>query len=83
MNQSHTPGPWHFRDGSGLVRDDHKNVIADVWQDYGSDTSRANLRLVTAAPDLLAALRFIANDCPIKQHADIARAAIEKAEGQQ
>jgi len=88
MTAQHTPGPWKLTDGSSFVRDNHKNVIADVWQD-----SISNLRLIAAAPDLLDALReavdmidILAASCSDRVHnvsADKFRAAIAKAEGQQ
>jgi hypothetical protein len=73
-------------DGSSFVRDNHKNVIADVWQD-----SISNLRLIAAAPDLLAALIAIRNQLSsgnvvasdVSHALAIARAAVAKAEGQQ
>ena len=89
MTAQHTPGPWKLTDGSSFVRDNHKNVIADVWQD-----SISNLRLIAAAPDLLAALRAFVEQrdklAGFPQAVDpysgayvAARAAIAKAEGQQ
>lgn len=60
--QKHTPGPWevagtitqgrHAIDGAGT----HKVPVAVTeWQD--GDVSKANARLIAAAPELLTALK--------------------------
>lgn len=55
---SHTPGPWYWRgerieSGSGSCGDDFIAKINDV-----SLQRQENARLITAAPDMLAALRL-------------------------
>ena len=91
--KQHTPGPWRiveFADSGIFVSppDDNISVICDIvtrsqelGNDDPSDEDRANAALIAAAPELLEALRRIFKmslDVTIK---DIARAAIEKAEG--
>jgi hypothetical protein len=100
----HTPGPWRFtvesvNDEWGIVIDASGGIIANVNSETGPDATsapamrqmpmRANGALLAAAPDLLAALKWIAD------HGDAgaggrpayhdmrakARAAIAKAEG--
>jgi hypothetical protein len=107
----HTPGPWvaltsedHGTVASFPVRAG-KKAIAAVWCRFGGYRvnweslrgGRANARLIAAAPDLIAALRNLADeicadeehsdgtgegDCPICNAIRVARAAIIKAEGQ-
>lgn len=90
----HTPGPWtldeHPQAGDWIVTaarsstDDRAIGRVVTWRPEW----RANARLVAAAPDLLAALRDIADDCGWvpeprtgleRQMAERARAAIAKA----
>jgi hypothetical protein len=99
----HTPGPW-FSDEEHVIRQvtpgqkfQHPIMVANGWiegawvGDDGNEESRANARLIAAAPELLEALlemlpRFVA----LRELARIdeqsaltikARAAIEKATG--
>lgn len=63
MTTTHTPGPWEAADlrvmwGSYFVAD--CNGKGDIGR---QDESRANARLIAAAPDLLAALQLIVNGC--------------------
>lgn len=106
MHQSkmpHTPGPWGFTyDGSsdwsiGPADDPQARRIASVW-DRDDARAEANVRLIAAAPELLAALKLLARGngqlcfCEmaignpmLKEHSRAcvnARAAIQKAEGQ-
>jgi len=102
MKTTHTPGPWHsFRQGtkhfiSQACDEQFRFATAIVYEQtyhpYGIAATRAkaeaNARLIAAAPDLLEALREIANDWPYETPAlpadhvrKIARAAIAKAEG--
>ena len=65
----HTPGPWRYEVGSASVRDsrNHCMFTAKTWATGGTydaannDAASANLRLIAAAPDLLAALQEIAS----------------------
>ena len=89
---SHTPGPWTVICDSPIVRIHEWTQAIDATKsgkDFAED--RANARLIAAAPDLLAALRIIA-DTPtdatrvpqeIARVRRIARAAIAKAGGKQ
>ena len=61
---NHTPGPWkyeHFTSGYYMVSQDHAAVerkwgyIAQVRDRANSERTLANARLITAAPELLAA----------------------------
>lgn len=104
MASKHTPGPWRVGGGythnfgfdclmveSGPADPDEAIAIASVWSDGddGSDTeSEANAALVSAAPDLLAALEESIEYSPYKGESEEtpflrrARAAIAKAKGE-
>ena len=81
----HTPGPW--KAGTGWVgTNDNAMICGDfpgIYRDNGQ--AEANLRLIAAAPDLLAALiQMLHEYAPLMgstQAVDVARAAIAKAEG--
>ena len=87
MNQN-TPGPW-FNVDHTEIRADYPNQngthVATIWA-HGCDQTKANARLIAAAPDLLAALE---TRLPVAASAygamtndlDAARAAIAKARG--
>ncbi len=100
---SHTPGPWHC----GTLRETGINAGIDVDADNNSNLAlvhhepldrdsgetKANARLIAAAPDLLAALEGLLADIAEyqtinklggeKNHWQVqARAAIAKATGQ-
>ncbi len=86
---THTQGPWEtfgpllFTVYGG----DPKRRIAVIDYTQGNETeeSRANARLISAAPELLAALQAISNHAPdLPAHAavNIARAALAKALGE-
>lgn len=104
MKTNHAPGPWNVtliredRQGWRLSEDAYKDwpaaiayKIKDETLEIGCDEAEANARLITSAPDLLAALRDLLDDhdkIPAQyiteqghQRADEARAAIAKAEG--
>ena len=90
MEAKHTPGPWRVHDydfdtanGTKITTDDvGRNVIAEV-------KNPADATLIAAAPDMLEALRAIAETFANVQTYPhtldllpvIARQAIEKAEG--
>lgn len=62
----HTPGPWtaqHNGEYTNISRENYDDVIAEVcFPDYQShDTHIANVRLITAAPEMYDALRAIAD----------------------
>ena len=90
-NPKHTPGPWEwarcddgdfaFLKGDGLYVLTPENIPgAAAWVDI----SEANAALISAAPDLLAALKLAAKWITLGEAADVARAqvvaAIAKAE---
>jgi hypothetical protein len=84
---SATPGPWFNDDGiiySEAVRAEEA-WIADLRDAMSPDERRANARLITAAPDLLAALQdcaeFLESIDRGEKIAKAARAAIAKATG--
>jgi hypothetical protein len=58
MNTKHTLGPWHIGMHPGpIIYGADSSQVADCRGDLlGKDESLANLRLIAAAPDLLAAL---------------------------
>ena len=89
----HTPGPWKLKLGKGmeytyLVADRKGQDIAN-WAHYHNATkaqTKANARLIAAAPDLLESLILLANQTNSTELAkahDMARAAIAKATGVQ
>ena len=81
----HTPGPWHYEDGTKTIRSETTNywiATMDSWDvavDHG-----ANAALIAAAPDLLAAcnaaLAYLDAEDSAGLVAEIA-AAVAKAEG--
>lgn len=102
----HTPGPWHVCDGcTHLISDEHLMTVAEARQivsgnlrtgktEYvpGHQMQLANSKLIAAAPEMLEALREIANWNPVVSPDEengmsiidainIARAAIAKATG--
>ena len=86
----HTPGPWLKMRASGpaprwTVEAPASGVrIAVDYGDGPAGHSEANMALVAAAPDLLAALERIAEDDPfsVGMPGRVARAAIAKARGE-
>lgn len=101
MSQSFTPGPWHVDDGGDPIRirsERYCVALATGGLDETSEpgpTTVANARLISAAPDLLIALKqihaWLLDDVnePVDQWAHplfrksykLATAAIQKAEG--
>ena len=83
----HTPGPWktsHGRRGAASqVHSALGSVICGIiyaTSKEGGDM-KANARLIAAAPDLLEALDKIERETIDKKIQEIARKAIQKAEG--
>lgn len=68
---NHTPGPWTWPDDKPLLAADGHNVNG-VFRT--KDELRANRALISAAPDLLAALQAIV--AALDETADPGRAAI-------
>ncbi len=89
----HTPGPWtisHESDGAwiygGLSPKDNAPALARVYPDSRWHNSKANARLIAAAPQLLKACKDLidfTSETPASQKIMNARAAIAKAEGRQ
>ena len=72
MTTEHTPGPWHYISGAVYARpadaeDSTMTAIAmrcsqkrgDIAEQFSPTEKDANMRLIAAAPDLLAALQWI------------------------
>ena len=89
MSAQHTPGPWKICAKSDtIIRDQDGKLLAATMPDF-PDYSKANARLIAAAPDLaaaLAALVTLADDpesCEGSLDADraldAARAALARA----
>jgi hypothetical protein len=90
---AHTPGPWEVdQDASGTYFVGNNETIGwvcdidqiaeDEWE--RGPVTMANARLVAAAPDLLAALQWIARvNAMDYEYQERARAAIAKATGEQ
>lgn len=62
----HTPGPWIWADHyQGLYGAGKNNEVLDyisyegMWVSEWSETGRANASLISAAPDMLAALEAV------------------------
>lgn len=94
----HTSGPWKLEDGAirAKAREGGSVTVAHVrgWDRMWEDEEKANGRLIAAAPDLLAALKYLITHS--REHyegksiipnpeyaawADKARSAIAKATG--
>ena len=92
---AHTPGPWSLGDCDGLTilgprtrfKDGRRALacVATCDNSEKPDEDAANARLISAAPDLLAAavaaLTIVLRECPNGSIAHDLRAAISKAEG--
>ena len=92
METKHTPGPWTVRDHGGYIEVEtpdeptvaHFGSLSFDGADH--DWALANARLIAAAPELLAALKAMADRAEWYGDEDAdslcgARAAIAKAEG--
>lgn len=83
-----SPAPWHYDAEHVNVYDDEgRNVAArPIYSSCAATTEEADMRLISAAPDLLAALELVLETHSptggsAKAAADKARAAIAKAKG--
>lgn len=103
----HTPGPWkilpeecdksYIRVRGTYLGSRYKvaNVLTPIYEGVAAreaEETRANARLISAAPDLLEALTALVSYCERRgmdtetvsaDHMDSARAAINKATGEQ
>lgn len=90
----HTPGPWQYDDNEcPWVFDQSGNTVAKIFSSkpdgvFLGDETKANARLIAAAPELLEALQaMVAMYAPrggrivFDDPSDAARAAIAKAKG--
>lgn len=78
----HTPGPWHFDGVCQIVEVERPHMrvcfLPSDHAEYAS--SKANGRLISAAPDMLAALKAVVAVADRRtDEFDAARAAIAKA----
>ena len=87
MKAKHTPGPWTRNRAINTVDMGRYSVICPFGADSKKHVSEieANMRIISAAPDLLAALEAMiakidADKLPIS--CSIARAAIARARGE-
>lgn len=83
---AHTPGPWRFEEGTKTIRavpSNHWLASMNSWD--GAVDHAANARLIAAAPDMLAALKLVADSgkfsCFDDSAWDAVNDAIAKAEG--
>ena len=79
----HTPGPWKAVDNRTVrtVDETHKKgglIIADV-AGHSADNTKANARLIAAAPDLLAMLELMV-ELSVKPRCFLNNAVIDRAE---
>lgn len=94
MTTAHTPGPWFYDTGEtkALIVEKDGTTVAEICTTYQTTAHRsleANVRLMAAAPDLLAALQTVAAMAESfpeelhKNHPDViaAHAAIARAKG--
>ncbi len=91
QSSTHTPGKWTLEGkivGATIDKDNGRREVRAILEMIEGHQTEANARLVTAAPELLDALReIIQYTAPLIQAKDvlgfdidrIARAAIEKA----
>lgn len=87
MDAKHTQGQWRVADGGCLIESAGGVAIATLRvipeEDGGKETRDANAALLAAGPDLLAAAKWIRDNCPGLPAVAraIAEKAIAKAEG--
>ena len=94
MKSNFTPGPWTTkkidigtydvcRCGNDGLRTRVCRLHASQIEPEHGGTIEANARLISAAPDLLAALERLAHPMADDEDLDYAREVIRKAKGQQ
>ena len=57
MVPKHTPGPWWIEDRIEVWINAGRTHVATIPRAFDGDWSRANARLIAAAPDMLGALQ--------------------------
>lgn len=80
---AHTPGNWYALYGA-VISDklnDYGNFVITACQRELTDQDKANLRLIAAAPELLALVRAYSTTYPLDEYADRAAEIIAKAQG--
>ena len=90
MNAKHTPGPWIWSAGLSIWRESDSQIVSSVACDSvfnPTEEEVSNARLISAAPDLLAALESLLDDADVCEVAGDdairqARSAIAKASGE-
>jgi hypothetical protein len=82
---THTPGPWRVSNPQSpecaLVITDDLTIARAYVGDKAPATANANAHLIAAAPDLLAALKYLLELGGDDDRRIAAEAAIAKAEG--
>ena len=63
IDTHHTPGPWAERDGRIFAAGREELDIATIASSADSDYSKANARVLAAAPELLEALQRLSDQC--------------------
>jgi hypothetical protein len=80
MTTTHTPGPWAFCNHT-LCQANGKFLHLGEWREspgLGS-AAAANMRLIAAAPDLLAALQRLVHPMADDSDVEFAHAAVARA----
>lgn len=83
---THTPGPWKYGSSSLMIFAANSEINVATIPKRGWDSDEANARLIAAAPEMLSALREIAEHSlfynnPGSSMQAIAKHAIAKATG--
>ena len=83
---THTPGPWTVSEDQapnmGACIDAVNGVLIAEASGDNEENQAANARIISAAPDLLAALESLTHPRADDSDIDMAREAIAKARGQ-
>lgn len=89
---NYTKGPWKA-EGNSVFKDEWRNPIATSYDpDYTNqlnDVSKANAQLISAAPEMYEALRWLVNDLPKNRDwlspdlEKLMKQALAKAEGKE
>lgn len=84
MSNSHTPGPWAFslnHSGDYQLRGSNGHLVFQI--STGTIPDNSDARLISSAPEILAALERLAHPMADDEDLDHARAIISKAKGGQ
>ena len=87
MSESHTPGPWEFRqsDGRYTIYADGESIMGDETYYPWCPSNKADWHLIAAAPDMYLALVMLTDTIPFQFVDSVERelilAAIKKATG--